>query len=179
MRPVFARSLFLPTFAWNYLLGRVLHRRHWWDAVDRYVILGALPLKSDVPKLAKLNVRSVINMCKEYPGPTQEYSQYGIEQLWLPTVDFNPPSLESVSRGVEFLQRKTAEHQTVYVHCKAGRARSATIVICWLVKYRQMSLQQAQDHLLACRPHVNSKLVSRPVVREFLGLDPVQTADGK
>jgi len=170
MRPILARSLFLPTFAWNYLLGRVLHRRHWWDPVDKFVILGAMPLKSDVPKLAQLQVRGVINMCQEYSGPTEAYKLHHIEQLWLPTIDFNPPSLDSVRRGVEFLHQKTSQGQVVYVHCKAGRARSATIVICWLVKHRGMSLEQAQAHLLSCRPHVNPRLVSRPVVREFLGI---------
>jgi len=171
MLPIFARSLFLPTFAWNYLLARVLHRRHWWDSVDPDVILGALPLKRDVPELAKLQVRGVINMCQEYPGPKEAYQQHNIEQLWLPTVDFNPPSLEAVQKGVEFLHQKTKQNQRVYVHCKAGRARSATIVICWLVKHRGMSPEQAQAHLLARRPHVNPRLLSRPVVREFLGLD--------
>jgi len=170
MRPIFARSLFLPTFAWNYLLARVLHRRNWWDQVDPMVILGALPLKSDVKKLAKLDVHGVVNMCQEYPGPKKEYEKFHIQQLWLPTVDFNPPSLESVSKGVEFLHQKTTNNQRVYVHCKAGRARSATIVICWLVKHRGMSPEQAQAHLLACRPHVNPHLLDRPVVREYLNI---------
>lgn len=175
MRPFLARALFVPTFAWNFLLGRVLHRRDWWDEVDPCVILGALPLKRDVPKLASLDVRAVINMCQEYAGPTTAYQTYQIEQLWLPTVDFNPPSLDSVRRGVEFLYQKTSKSQRVYVHCKAGRARSATIVICWLVKHKGMSPEQAQAHLLTCRPHVNPRLLSRPVVREYLGLPNLES----
>ena len=170
MLPILSRSLFIPTFAWNFFLARVLHRRNWWDAIDPLVILGAMPLRSDVEKLAKLNVRAVINMCQEYPGPKSEYEKFHIQQLWLPTIDFNPPSLESVSQGVEFLHRETVINQRVYVHCKAGRARSATIVICWLVKYRGMTPEQAQAHLLACRPHVNAHLLDRPVVREFLNI---------
>ena len=178
MRPLIARSLFVPTFAWNYLLGRILHRRNWWDQVDPLVILGALPLRRDVPKLAELQVRGVINMCQEYPGPKTAYEKYNIEQLWLPTVDFNPPSIEAVRKGVEFLAQKTNNNQRVYVHCKAGRARSATIVICWLVKHRGMSPQEAQAHLLACRPQVNPHLLKRAVVREFLGLEPSDSPTG-
>ena len=109
-------------------------------------------------------------MCQEYPGPKMDYQRYNIEQLWLPTVDFNPPSIDAVRKGVEFLEQKTNNKQRVYVHCKAGRARSATIVICWLVKHRGMNPQEAQAHLLACRPQVNPHLLNRPVVREFLGL---------
>ncbi|MFN5274384.1 MAG: hypothetical protein ACK5E3_14335, partial [Planctomycetota bacterium] len=60
----------------------------------------------------------------------------------------------------------------------AGRARSATIVICWLVKHRGMSPQEAQAHLLACRPQVNPHLLKRPVVREFLGLKPSDSPTG-
>lgn len=169
--PLLARSLFVPTFAWNYAQARILHRRHWWDAVDDYVVLGALPLKRDVPKLANLGVRNVINMCQEYRGPIKEYLKYKIEQLWLPTVDFNPPSLEDIERGVAFLQRCVAKKERTYVHCKAGRARSATIVLCWLVKHRSMTPEQAQARLLNRRPHVNSRLLERQVVREFLGMD--------
>lgn len=170
MHPAFSRALFVPTFVWNYGLARVLHRRNWWDRVDPYVVLGALPLRSDVKKLAELGVRGVVNMCREYRGPVAAYATYGIEQLWLPTVDFNPPTLMDVERGVEFLERKTKQQETVYVHCKAGRARSATIVICWLVKCRGMSPEQAQEHLLRCRPHVNPRLLERLVVRQYLGI---------
>lgn len=168
MHPTFSRALFVPTFVWNYGMARVLHRRHWWDDVDEYVILGALPLRRDIKKLADLGVRGVINMCREYRGPCAEYAKYDIEQLWLPTVDFNPPSLDDVRRGVDFLETKTSLRQKVYVHCKAGRARSATIVLCWLVACRGMTPEQAQAHLLACRPHVNPELLRRQVVREYL-----------
>ena len=149
------------------MLGRVLKVRHWWDEVDPLVILGAMPLQSDPQALFELGVRGVINTCKEYPGPTQEYQRLGMEQLWLPTVDFNPPSVEDITRGVDFIQRHATQGHKVYVHCKAGRARSATIVICWLVAHRNMTLEQAQHHLLKCRPHVNARLTERAVVQEY------------
>ncbi|MCU0721812.1 MAG: dual specificity protein phosphatase family protein [Pirellula sp.] len=168
MPPWFAKLIFWPTYLWNLLLGRVLRVRHWWDSVDEHVILGARPLKRDVPLMKNaLHVTGVVNMCEEFRGHDELYRQVGIEQLWLPTTDFQPPSLADVSRGVEFLQSHALRGGKVYVHCKAGRARSATVVICWLVKYRGMTLEQAQRHLLDCRPHTNAKLVERPVVQEF------------
>ena len=168
MPPWFARVIFWPTYLWNLLLGRVIKVRRWWDSVDACVILGARPLKRDVQTLVKeLRVTGVVNMCEEFRGHDHLYHQLGIEQLWLPTTDFQPPSLEDVSRGVEFLQSHAQRGGRVYVHCKAGRARSATVVICWLVKYRGMTLEQAQQHLLRCRPHTNPKLTERPVVKEY------------
>ena len=167
MHPWLSKSLFVPTFAWNFTLGRVLKLRHWWDPIDDAVILGAMPLSSDVQPLFDLGVRGVINTCKEYSGPISEYRRLHITQLWLPTVDFNPPSLDDVRRGVEFIEKTIHDGGKVYVHCKAGRARSATIVICWLVACRTMTLDQAQQHLLECRPHVNRLLKERAVVKEF------------
>jgi atypical dual specificity phosphatase len=168
MHPAVSDALFPPTFAWNYCLARVLRLRHWWDPVTDDVFLGALPLRRDVPKLAELGVRGVINMCREYRGPTREYERFEIEQLWLPTVDFTHPSLADVAKGVDFLDRMTTAGKKVYVHCKAGRARSATVVLCWLVRSGRMSPEEAQTHLLRVRPHVNPRLLERPVVRTFL-----------
>ncbi|MBP86563.1 MAG: phosphatase [Planctomycetaceae bacterium] len=165
-----ARSLFVPTLGWNMLLGRVLRVRRWWDRVDEHLVLGALPLARDIPSLQEERVAGVINTCEEYAGPVTAYEQAGIEQLRLPTIDFTHPSLDSVQRGVSFIERHAATGNSVYVHCKAGRARSATIAICWLMAFRNLSPADAQQLLIDRRPHVNAKLTSRPVVQEFHAL---------
>ena len=166
-----AQGLFWPTYAWNLTWGRLFKVRRWWDVVDEVVVLGARPLRRDVKTFHEtLHITGVINMCEEYCGPTDLYEQFGIEQLWLPTVDFTPPNLGDVERGVEFIEQHAQKNGRVYVHCKAGRARSATVVLCWLVKYRGMTPQEAQEHLLKVRPHVHSKLPERAVVQEFVRL---------
>ena len=141
--------------------------RHWWDRIDRNVIVGAYPFASDVASLRGEGVRAVVNTCEEYRGPLRQYKQHGIEQLHIPTTDFTHPSLEDVEAAVEFIQKYKLQNDSVYIHCKAGRARSATIAMCWLMKYRGMTIEEAQDHLLKARPHVNPRLGSRPVVRQF------------
>ena len=104
-----ARLLFVPTLLWNLLLGRVLRVRNWWDRVDEHVILGALPFAADVPRLAAVGVRAVVNTCEEYVGPVAEYAVAGIEQLRVPTTDFQPPQLpreavRKIIRNQHFLQ---------------------------------------------------------------------------
>ncbi len=162
-----ARSLFWPTLIHNFALGRVLRVRHWWDRVDAHVILGALPFRRDATGMKSEGVTGVINMCEEYPGPKVRYEQLGIEQLWLPTVDFNHPSEESVVQGAEFIERHAKAGGTVYVHCKAGRARSATVVMWWFVRFRGLTPESAQRLLLDARPHVNPRVYLRPVIQEL------------
>lgn len=167
MRRFWARAVYYPTLGYNVLLGRGLKIRRWWDYVDERLILGAVPFRRDARKLKELGVTGVVNMCEEYAGPKREYEQLGIEQLWLPTTDFQHPEASFVEAGADFIQRHTQANGTVYVHCKAGRARSATIVLWWFVKYRNMTPEAAQAKMLAARPHVNPKIFQRPVIQEL------------
>ncbi|MFV1967705.1 MAG: dual specificity protein phosphatase family protein, partial [Pirellulaceae bacterium] len=49
---------------------------------------------------------------------------------------------------------------------KAGRGRSATMVLCWLVAKKGMTPEQAFAFLKQKRPHV-CQMALRPVVDEF------------
>lgn len=72
--------------------------------------------------------------------------------LQLSTTDiFETPCQEKLKRGVNFinkfrsLQSQSQEHEnssTVYVHCKAGRTRSATLVGCYLMMVRNLIIQK-------------------------------------
>lgn len=168
MRRLYAKLVFYPTFAWNFLLGRILRVRRWWDRVDPLVIVGARPLARDIAELYTAEgVRAVVNTCEEYNGPVAEYQKHGIEQLHIPTTDFTHPSLADVELAVEFVEKHVTAGDSVYIHCKAGRARSATVAICWLIKYRELSPAEAQARLLEARPHINPRLTERPVVIKF------------
>ncbi|TWU46354.1 hypothetical protein Poly51_57500 [Rubripirellula tenax] len=167
LRRLYARSVFYPTLCWNYTLARYLNRRNWWDAIDTNVIVGAYPFSRDVQAMYDAGVRAVVNTCEEYDGPQAEYQRLNIQQLHIPTTDFTHPRLEDVERAVEFVQQHAQAGKTVYIHCKAGRARSATVAICWLMKYRGVSADDAQKTLLAARPHINPRLTQRPVVKQF------------
>jgi atypical dual specificity phosphatase len=163
----FTPFIFYPTLAWNWLLGRCLRIRNWWDVIDDNILLGALPFPSDVVRLSELGVKAVVNTCEEYAGPLKAYKQYGIEQFHMPTTDFTHPQFDDVCRAVEFIERQVALGHRVYVHCKAGRARSATVVMCWLIKSLQLPAAEIQRLLLEKRPHINPHLSQRAVVLEF------------
>jgi atypical dual specificity phosphatase len=160
-----ARLLFFPTLWWNYLLRRLTQRR-WWDWIDDSVLLGALPAEGHVAELKAAGIGAVINICSETCGPVKHYKEAGIEQLHLPTVDFTPPRLEDIRTAVAFIQQQIRRGHKVYVHCKAGRGRSATVVLCYLIS-KGLSPEAAQNLLLEKRPHVLPRLIERPVVQQF------------
>ena len=165
---LYAKAVFYPTLAWNFFLARVLRRRRWYDRIDPLVIIGAYPFARDVKSLYGDGVRGVVNTCREYDGPVDQYREVGIEQFHMPTVDFTHPIVDDVDRAVEFIDDFVRRGETVYVHCKAGRARSATVVLAWLVRHRGMTPDQAQQHLLSVRPHVNPAIKDRPVIGQLI-----------
>jgi atypical dual specificity phosphatase len=162
-----AAVVYYPTFFWNVFQGRLTHRWQWWTVLEPTLILGAVPFRGDVEKLAELGVKAVVNTCEEFPGHLDLYEKYGIEQFWMPTVDFRPPKLADVQAAVAFMQRQVAAGKPVYVHCKAGRARSATVVVCYLVAQRGWTPQQALQWILERRPQVLKTIAKRQVVRDF------------
>ncbi len=167
LKQLYAAFVYYPTLGWNIFLGRITRQWQWWTVLEPTLILGAVPFRSDVKRLAGLGVRGVVNTCAEFPGHTDLYEQWGIEQFWMPTVDFTPPQLENVQAAVDFIKRKTAAGETVYVHCKAGRARSATVVICYLMQKYGWSAAEAQHWVQQRRPQILKSIAQRQVVRDF------------
>ena len=70
---------------------------------------GGIPYLGYPGKLAKENVRGVVNLCDEYRGPLGAYKRLGIEQLYLPTVDHFEPDVESLKSAVSFIQEHEAQ----------------------------------------------------------------------
>lgn len=65
----------------------------------------------------------------------QEWEKAGVEQLRLSTVDMTGvPTLANLQKGVQFAIKYHSLGQSVYVHCKAGRSRSATMVAAYLIQ---------------------------------------------
>ncbi|KAL6845129.1 hypothetical protein ACP4OV_024624 [Aristida adscensionis] len=152
-----ARVLFYPTLLYNVLRNRFEPEFRWWDRVDQFVLLGAVPFPSDVPRLKQLGVQGVVTLNEPYETlvSTSLYQAHDIDHLVIPTRDYLfAPSLEYICRAIDFIHRNASQGGSTYVHCKAGRGRSTTIVLCYLIKYRGMTPQAALDHVRSIRPRV-------------------------
>uniref|UniRef100_A0ACD5X9N1 Uncharacterized protein n=1 Tax=Avena sativa TaxID=4498 RepID=A0ACD5X9N1_AVESA len=170
-----ARVLFYPSLAYNLARNHISPGRfHWWDRIDSTnILLGAVPFPSDVPRLRELGVRAVVTLTKAYERlvPAALYAEHGMDNLVLPTTDYlYAPSPDDLLRAVEFIHGNADRGRLVYVHCKAGRARSATVVMCYLVRYKGMTPDGAYEHVRVCRPRVSLAGVQRQAVKDFYRL---------
>ncbi|KAL1356543.1 hypothetical protein HN51_008546 [Arachis hypogaea] len=152
-----ARILFYPTLLYNVLRNKIEAEFRWWDEVDEFVLLGAVPFPKDVPHLKKLGVGGVITLNEPYETlvPSKLYHTYGIDHLVIPTRDYLfAPSFADISKAVQFIHQNASSGRTTYVHCKAGRGRSTTIVLCYLVEYKHMTPAAAMEYVRSRRPRV-------------------------
>ncbi|GIY18157.1 phosphatidylglycerophosphatase and protein-tyrosine phosphatase 1 [Caerostris darwini] len=155
-----ARATFYPTLLYNIVMEK-LTTRMWYDRIDDIVILGALPFRSITDKLIEEeNVRGVVSMNEDFElqrwvTTEEEWKKKGVKFLQLHTQDiFHAPSQEKLAQGVQFINDFAGTGKSVYVHCKAGRTRSATLVGCYLMKRNNWTPQKAVDLMRNRRPHI-------------------------
>ena len=135
------------------------YRQLWNRVPGTLVIVGTVPMcESDVRHLVRNEgVRCIINLCREWVWHKQLYESLGVKAIWLPTVDFDPPSLEDTLRGVEAIAITAARGESTYVHCKAGRGRSVCIVLAYLILHHGLSPKAADQLIRSARPHISKK----------------------
>ncbi|PWZ31720.1 putative dual specificity protein phosphatase DSP8 [Zea mays] len=134
-----ARVLFYPTLLYNVLRNRFEADFRWWDRVDQFILLGAVPFPSDVPRLKQLGVQGVVTLNEPYETlvPTSLYQANEIEHLVIPTRDYLfAPSLEDISQAIDFIHR---------MHGQLNFD---------VIKYRNMTPEAALDHVRSIRPRV-------------------------
>lgn len=139
------------SFSWKTFFQSPLTATFWWPALRFHTSdLKDWHSKSVYSLSELLNClnRSRVSFGKKKPTRKftdliccllQEWEAMGVEQLRLGTVDLTGvPTLENLHKGVEFILRHRARGNSVYVHCKAGRSRSATMVAAYLIQVRSL-----------------------------------------
>ncbi len=117
---------------WNHVLGS-------------NVILGMVPLSNHQhhTKLSQdYRVGAVLTLLEPFevlpgaiatPVTSAQWSELGINHLHIHAEDFKPLPVTAFQKGVKFIQEQVALGRNVYVHCKAGVGRSASVVVAYSI----------------------------------------------
>ncbi|KAM8940548.1 phosphatidylglycerophosphatase and protein-tyrosine phosphatase 1 [Pelodytes ibericus] len=176
LQSLVARVVFYPSLLYNVVMKKVTDR-HWYDRIDETVVLGALPFRGMSETLINdENIRGVITMNEEYEtrllcNSAEEWDALGVEQLRLSTVDFTGiPTLENLQKGVGFIHGHRNRGNSVYIHCKAGRSRSATMVAAYLIQRHKWTPDEAQAFIARIRPHILIRNGQHQVLQKYYSL---------
>lgn len=138
-----------------------------WHRVDPHLIIGAFPSVCDLRELHAMGVRIVINLCEEHPGNVAALKSIGLRQCWVPCLDFRAPRAPQIWSAIDAIRQEARVGRTTYLHCKAGRLRSAIVAMAWLIQERGLAPADAARLLRAQRRQVDGRLLRRMDWAEF------------
>lgn len=150
---------------------------NWYDMIYEnngiQIYLGAMPLKSnysienrnDLDKIRELGVKSVLSVVEVFENQTNglintpiKPSEWGdIKYLQLPISDFTVIPLDKVQICVEYINWNVKNNRSIYLNCRAGRQRSAFVLMCYMIKYLKFSSQEVFDYIKNKRYQVQNQ----------------------
>ncbi|CAG8706009.1 8673_t:CDS:2, partial [Acaulospora morrowiae] len=120
--------------------------------IPNFLYLGPeISKKEEVEEIEAKGIKRILNMafeCTDTLGLNEKFDQY----LKLNVKDSVEEDVESgLKIAVSFIEQAERDQMPVYVHCKAGKSRSVTAVLAFLIKSRKWTLKRAYDYVMERR----------------------------
>lgn len=154
-------------------------RQSWWHPITEQLILGGIPLlnKNHEKKIRELNVQAVCAVIEPFemqlttlfsvPVSPQKWNEQGVVFQRFSCSDMEAMDLLQLEEAVAWIHSHILEKKKVYLHCKAGRGRSATLAVCYLMRFQKMSFKEAMQHVRSCRPLITFRPSQLARIQEF------------
>jgi predicted protein tyrosine phosphatase len=115
-------------------------------------------------RLTARGINAVVNMRIEFDDQALGIAPQ--RYLYLPTVDDEPPSLEHLRAGVEFMTEEIDSGGAVYVHCGSGVGRAPSMAAAYLAS-TGLAVEEAWARIRAVRPFIRPRPRQVAQVRRF------------
>ncbi|MGH9909484.1 MAG: dual specificity protein phosphatase family protein [Nitrososphaerales archaeon] len=94
-------------------------------------------------------VKAVLTLTEE---PLLRQWLNNIDYLHVPTVNGSSPDIEDIEKAVDFIDKNLKNKKSVMVHCAAGKGRTGTILVAYMMKFRGMNVKGATEEIRSLRP---------------------------
>lgn len=137
-------------------------------SIEGYIYIGPKLSRLGFLKLRLLKFNASVNLQSEFDDRLSGFSFES--HLHLPTDEYEPLSHGDLHSGVTFLRQNVSQKTRVYVHCREGVSRAATLVIGYLLK-NGLTFDQALSEIKAVRPFVEPLDVQIDSLRKYMEED--------
>ena len=116
--------------------------------------LGNMNSANNFGLLRRLRISHILTIC-----PTRPNHEPGLKYLHVSIQDTPSARIsQQFTRCIRFIAEALASGGVLLVHCQAGISRSATIIIAYLMKTKQMSYPEAVGCVYKSRPIIKPNI---------------------
>ena len=103
----------------------------------------------EVQWIIEQGVKSIVTIREE---PLADNWIKDVNYLHVMSNDMGVPEFNDLTHAVDFIHRRITINDPVLVHCLAGMGRTGVVLACYLVKYQNMSADEATQKIREERP---------------------------
>lgn len=136
---------------WRKVHGTVTGRPDNFSWLIKNKLAGsAIPTSiKEIDWVIEQGVKSIVTIREE---PLDDDWIKNVNYLHVMSNDMGVPEFDDLTFAVDFIHQRLNDEEPVMVHCLAGLGRTGTILASYLVKYENMSADEAIEKVREIRP---------------------------